>query len=234
MPQHQFLPPKVPRSREEMAQAVEQIEAMGFTVAGSWRREKPIVGDLDILIPPERDFGEAEDMCVAFFGYERARSGTMKSEGVSTYKGKPLLLNLWKVPVPSAWAGMLLFSTGPFDLNIMMRARAQGQDMKLSQYGLFSKDDERQIDSGDKEEEIFNQLGLRYLTPKERQTWRQLLFRPTEVNEAQVFVRSSDGVTDYRVTLRDGKAVECECVGFSYRHKCRHLEIAEQLQKETK
>lgn len=243
---NKFLPKKVRRERKELRQAVEQIEGpFNLVVAGSWRREKATVGDLDILVPPEYDFGLVVEEFITFFAYEPIRSGAMKSEGIATYQDSPLLINLWRIPQDRAWGGMLLFCTGPYDLNIMMRAKAKGHGWTLSQYGLFRQpaDDEGleglesiQLDSGvldeDCEADIFRLLDLPHLQPVERETWRDvLLAKPTK--KTGVAVRSSNGVDSYHVVIIDGKATECECKGWTYRHKCRHLVEAEQIWKRT-
>jgi hypothetical protein len=151
----------------------------------------------------------------------------MKSEGITDYKGSPLLLNFWKVPEPAAYAGMLLFSTGPYDLNIAMRSRAKGKGMTLSQYGLFDSASGNQLDTGYDEADIFEMLEYEFLTPKQRETWRDyLIAKPPKTHS--ISVMSSDGVNTYFVVLNaEGKATECECKGWTYRHHCRHLEEAE-------
>jgi DNA polymerase/3'-5' exonuclease PolX len=210
-------------------QAVNQIESFyqgdqALVIAGSWRREKETIGDLDILVPPALDFGACVDDFISLFNYEPMRSGELKSEGILMYKGDPLLLNLWRVPEQHNWAGSLLYATGPFDLNIMMRACAKGKGWKLNQYGLFD-DEGHQRDKGDEESQIFALLGLPYLTPQQRETWQKASLE--NYAEDTVEVLSSDGVTRYRVTVKGDKATMCECKGFQYRSKCRHLVEAE-------
>jgi DNA polymerase/3'-5' exonuclease PolX len=209
-----------------MVLAVAQLEIAGLTVAGSWRRQKDTIGDLDILVPNVYNMVTAVHTAQLFFGYEEIRGGAMKSEGIATYKDAPLLLNFWYVPNELAWAGMLLFATGPHDLNIMMRAKAKAQGKTLSQYGLFQ--DDVQLDNGLEEDQIFDLLGIVYLTPVERETWRDYLIRTPSPN-IEVQVPSSDGVHAYTVTLKDGKGFDCTCKGFAYRNSCRHLREAEEL-----
>jgi hypothetical protein len=180
---------------------------------------------LDILVPYSLDFGEAIEEFRTLFDYEEIQGQSMKSAGLCQYKGTPLLLNLWRVPKASAWAGMLLFATGPYDLNIAMRARAKGKSLTLSQYGLFAS--EKQLDRGNIEEDIFELLHLPYLSPVERNDWQGKLVRQTVTETVQV--PSSNGVTFYDVTMKDGEAQDCECQGFVYRSKCRHLEEAEAI-----
>ena|SRR5262252_2625778 len=225
MTDKRFMPKKERRPRAELREAVEQIQTFGYTVAGSYRREKPDVGDLDILIPYIMDFGEAIELVTDLFDYEEIQGQGMKSAGLCQYHGSPLLLNLWRVPKASAWAGMLLFATGPYDLNIAMRARAKGKSLTLSQYGLFAGGE--QLDRGDIEEDIFEHLRMPFLTPVERNDWQGRLFKQSVTEVVQV--PSSNGVTFYDVTIKDGEAQDCECTGFAYRSKCRHLQEAEAI-----
>lgn len=232
-PDRRFMPDKQRRPRDSLRLAVIQIEQAGYQVAGSYRRNKPDVGDLDILIPPELDFMVAVETFADWFGYEPIRQGAMKSEGLAQYQHTPLLLNLWRVPNQQSYAGLLLFATGPYDLNIAMRARAKSRDLLLSQYGLF--DGPIQLDSGIDEREIFSLLNYEYLTPTERETWKDKL-RSRQVKKNYVNVRSSRGDENYPVEINPdtGVAVMCECKGFTYRQKCRHLAEAESIFRQQK
>jgi DNA polymerase/3'-5' exonuclease PolX len=224
-----FMPAKVRRPREELTPVVGLLEKAGYVVAGSYRREKADVGDLDILIPPEFEFVEIVEEFKSLYGYEEIRGGLMKSEGIGSLHGSPLLLNLWRVREPKAWGAMLLYATGPYDLNIMMRARAKTGGCTLSQYGLFTLTDV-QLDAGDKEtgeQEIFAHLNLPYLTPVEREKWRDRLLDKKDHKFQRIHIDSSRTDDVYEVTIRDGVAIDCECKGFQYRGQCKHLAMAE-------
>jgi len=232
MTDRRFMPEKVRRPREEMVDAVTGLEATGLVVAGSYRREKETIGDLDCLVLPDWTIAQAESLMRDYFDYEPIRGGEMKSEGIATYHGKPLLINLWRVPTLKSYAAMLLFATGPHDLNIAMRARAKGRGWLLGQYGLM--EGEVQLDGGRFEEDIFEKLDMFYLSPVEREHWRDYILRPAPKTTA-VQVESSSGSGSYTVTIKEGKAVDCECPGFQYRGRCRHLKEAEaQFQRASK
>lgn len=228
-----FMPEKVRRPRNELIDAANQLEVVGYTVAGSFRRGKESVGDLDILVPPALSWERSLNEMTEWFGYEAIRGGNLKSEGVAIYKGSPLLLNLWRVPTTKACAGLLLFATGPYDLNVAMRARAKTRGLLLSQYGLFEPDlnTQQQLDKGQTEEEIFGLLQLTYLLPVEREDWKAK-YAPLKAKLKVINVPSSKGDTLYQVQLDiNGNAVECECKGYTYRQKCRHLKEAETINK---
>ena len=226
------MPSKVRRPRKDMTQAVLQLETLGLKVTGSYRREKGTVGDLDILVPPEQSIAETSSILRTLMQYEEIQGGNAKSAGIAMYKNAPLLLNLWRVPRDKAWAAMFLFTTGPYDLNIMMRGNAKGRGWVLSQYGLFEDGDQgKQLDNGLQEADIFRLLNIEYLTPVEREFWRDHLRKTPLPQTQEVSVLSSDGVTYYTVTLKNGKGWDCNCKGFAYRSQCRHLEEAEAQQK---
>jgi DNA polymerase beta len=67
----------------------------------------------------------------------------------------------------------MLSFTGPRDLNIAMRREAIKRDMILNDYGLYkeSKDGGLILVKTASEEDIFNKLGMEYLTPQERDSY---------------------------------------------------------------
>lgn len=131
-------------------------------VAGSIRRRKPIVGDVDIVAVPLPD--ENEQLLAAF-----------RSLGVCEGKGKVVLsatiegvqVDLWLVPAAS-WGAAILFATGSAQENIRLRAVAKRSGWKLSQYDL-SDVATGQIIASETEESIYEELGLSFLRPEQRE-----------------------------------------------------------------
>lgn len=221
MSARKYLPEKVRRGREEVAEIAERLEGRGLIVAGSWRRGKDTVGDLDILVPGGQ-YHSTIEWAEQELGYVEMRAG-VTSQGTCILGDELLLLNFWKVPSTEAWGGMLLFASGPMELNIAMRARAMGLGWMLNQYGLFHGSE--QLDDGT-EAHIFELLGYQWLGPLDREDWRKRL-RLKAADVKAVRVPTSDGSGFYTVTLKDGLGWDCECRGFSFRGRCRHLAEAE-------
>jgi DNA polymerase/3'-5' exonuclease PolX len=74
--------------------------------------------------------------------------------------------------VPEAiYIPSLLFSTGPFELNVHQRRLAIDRGLKLSEYGLIDKAGNT-LDVRS-EEEIFEALGMKYMSPEERETYNE-------------------------------------------------------------
>jgi DNA polymerase (family 10) len=131
-------------------------------VAGSYRRRKETVGDLDILVTaaPESDvmdrfvaFEEVEDV----LGHGRTRSTVRLRSG--------LQVDLRVVPAESYGAALHYF-TGSKAHNIAVRSRGVERGLKVNEYGVFK--DDAQI-AGRTEEEVYAKVGLPYIAPELRE-----------------------------------------------------------------
>jgi DNA polymerase (family X) len=136
---------------------VEQVE-----VAGSFRRRKDTVGDLDLLAistAPEA----VMDRLVHFAGIKQVLGqGDTKS---SVVLSGGLQVDLRVVPRESYGAAMVYF-TGSKAHCVHLRRVAQSAGMLLNEYGLF-RGDERV--AGATEEAVYRALGLPWITPELRE-----------------------------------------------------------------
>jgi DNA polymerase (family 10) len=142
-------------------------------VAGSIRRERPRVNDVDIVLIPNDFWGLAGEMRTMGAGHN---PGFKRIEKV-THDGFPVDLYL---ATRESWATLLLIRTGSKEHNIRLcsRARAYGMKLRADGAGLFQlatnqteyEDGEDTRIAGDSEESIYEALGLRYLKPTERES----------------------------------------------------------------
>ena len=131
-------------------------------VAGSYRREKETVGDVDVLvvtISPQ----EVSDS-IAALGMVR---------NVAAHGDRKLSFDLQlglRVDIrfvrKDEWGSALLYFTGSKEHNIAMRKVAIKKGWKLNEYGLFDGD---KIIAQCEEEEIYEALDLRFYDPNERE-----------------------------------------------------------------
>lgn len=132
-------------------------------VAGSYRRGLGTVGDIDILVSGKPVAKQAErKVHKAFPDNISLASGETKIAFVIFPDN--LQVDIRFVPEES-WGAALLYFTGSKDYNVMMRKVAIEQGCLLSEYGLF-KDGEYIV--GKTEKEVYDKLGLKYKTPKNR------------------------------------------------------------------
>ncbi|MGH3679545.1 MAG: DNA polymerase/3'-5' exonuclease PolX [Natronosporangium sp.] len=134
------------------------------TYAGSLRRMRESIGDVDILAAAR----DPEPLMSAFTGLPAvldviARGPTKSS--VRTRAG--LQVDLRVVP-PEAWGAALLYFTGSKAHNIRIREMAVRKGLKLSEYGLFTAEQDTLVVSGT-EAEVYEQLGLTWIPPTLRE-----------------------------------------------------------------
>jgi DNA polymerase (family 10) len=131
-------------------------------IAGSYRRGRDTVGDLDLLVSSRsgastiKALGRYEDL------RELTAAGTTKASGVLR---NGLQVDV-RVVAPESFGTALHYFTGSRDHNIHIRRRAQERGYKLNEYGLFRG--KRRL-AGATEEELFGALDLPWIPPELRE-----------------------------------------------------------------
>jgi len=139
-------------------------EVKRINLAGSIRRKKETIGDVDILIiSPNPDkvmdfFTELEEVKrVVSKGHTRSTIITIKNLQVDL-----------RVVEKESYGSALQYFTGSKEHNIKLRSIALKKNWKLSEYGLIDKDSTETIAS-ENEEDIYKALGLDYIEPELRE-----------------------------------------------------------------
>ncbi len=144
--------------------------------AGSLRRGRETIGDIDILACTT-DPDSAHRAFTSMPGIDKVlASGGGKSSVRMTVEGTALQADLRVVPAESAGAAMMYF-TGSKEHNVRLRERALKRGLTLNEYGLYPNDDDPSpphhrgltpIASRD-EPAIYKALGLRWVPPERRE-----------------------------------------------------------------
>jgi DNA polymerase (family 10) len=133
-----------------------------LVVAGSYRRRRETVGDLDVLVAA-RDAGGVGDRLTKYenvadvLAHGPTRTAVVLRSGIQ--------VDLRVVPARSFGAALLYF-TGSKAHNIALRGLANDRGWKLNEYGLFSG--KRSI-AGATEQQVYGRLGLPYIAPELRE-----------------------------------------------------------------
>jgi DNA polymerase (family 10) len=131
------------------------------TIAGSLRRARPTVGDIDLLAVGTDGAGIARH----FVGFPRFREVLAQGDTrCSAVLDSGLQVDLRVVP-PESFGAALLYFTGPKAFNIELRKRALDQGMKLNEYGLYKGT--RQV-AGATEASVLDALGVAWIAPEAR------------------------------------------------------------------
>jgi len=131
-------------------------------VAGSYRRRRDTVGDLDVLVTAENG-AAVGDKLVRYENVAEVLAHGPTRTAVVLRSG--LQVDIRAVPEESYGAALLYF-TGSKAHNIALRGLANAHDWKLNEYGLFAG--KRRI-AGASEEEVYRKLGLAYIPPELRE-----------------------------------------------------------------
>jgi DNA polymerase (family 10) len=131
-------------------------------VAGSYRRRRDTVGDLDVLVTAT-DGAAVGDKLVAYENVAQVLAHGPTRTTVVLRSG--LQVDVRAVPEESYGAALLYF-TGSKAHNIALRGLANARGWKLNEYGLFAG---RRRIAGATEAEVYRKLGLAFIPPELRE-----------------------------------------------------------------
>ena len=168
-------------------------------VAGSLRRRRESVGDLDILVTsttPEAVFD-------AFTHLPGVTEVTLRGPTKETVVVDGKLQVDLRVVEPAAFGAALQYFTGSKDHNVRLRTLARDHGLKVNEYGVF-RGEERV--AGATEEEVYRALGLAWIPPEVREN--QAEFDLALAGRSPNLVAGEDLLGDFHVHLSPGPTIE--------------------------
>ena len=143
-------------------------------MVGSFRRKKELIGDIDILIKGSPNFNLKDFLKkMKDDGYilESLASGKNKFMGICKLKDNiPRRIDI--LVADSNYYFALLYFTGSYQFNIVMRNKALEMGYSLSEYGFKDKTTGKLLDEINNtvknEKEIFKILDMKYVKPEKR------------------------------------------------------------------
>ena len=140
----------------------EANEIEEIVIAGSYRRCKETVGDLDILVTTN----QPKPVVERFTRYDEVKE--VLSEG--TTRSSIILRNGLQVDLrvvkPESFGAALHYFTGSKQHNIAIRRRGQQRGLKINEYGVFK---DEQLIAGKTEASVYKAVGLPYIPPELRE-----------------------------------------------------------------
>ncbi len=188
------------------------------TPAGSLRRGKETVGDLDLLATGPGAAAAIEKFAAHPKVSEVLAKGENKASAKFGLEG--MQVDLRALPAESYGAALQYF-TGSKEHNVALRSRAVKAGLKLSEYGLFRSSDDKKV-AGTTEEGVYEALGLAWIPPELRENMGEIeaaaenrLPKLVEAGDMRGDLHMHTVESDGRATLRE-MAEAARAFGYEY------------------
>ena len=184
-------------------------------VAGSFRRCRETVGDLDLLVIAGTD----SDVMDRFVAYDEVGEVLSRGATRASVRLKSGLQVDLRVVEAAAYGAALCYFTGSRAHNIAIRRLAQQRGLKLNEYGLFRAGERV---AGDSEESVYGALGLPWIAPELREDRGEIaaaqagrLPQLVELADLRGDLHVHTRATDGHDSLKD-MALAAKALGFDY------------------
>ncbi len=197
---------------------IEQI-----STAGSLRRGRETVGDLDLLVTGPA----AAEVLERFVHFPRVEEVLVRGENKASAKvgREGLQVDVRALPRESFGAAMQYF-TGSKDHNVAVRTRAVKMGFKLSEYGLYRSADESRI-AGETEAGVYEALGLRWIPPELRENLGEIELAAEDRLPTLVELSHIRGDLHMHTTESDGRASLEEMAAAGREHGYEYIAITD-------
>jgi DNA polymerase (family 10) len=218
-----FLGRAYPLAASIVSQLKERLKTQRVAAAGSLRRMRETIGDIDILVC-HRDGPRAIDaflslpLAARILGRGETKASILTDEG--------LQVDLRVVPERSYGAALQYF-TGSKEHNVRLREMARKQGLTISEYGIFKIKGNRYL-GGQEEADIYRRLGLPWIPPELREDRGEIqaalenrLPRLVELNDIRGDLHVHSDWSDGHSTIEE-LAQAAEDRGYRYLAICDH------------
>jgi DNA polymerase (family 10) len=187
----------------ELVRYLKEIDGVEeITAAGSLRRGRETVGDLDLLVTGPAA-SAALDRFIAFPRVDEVL-GRGENKASARVGREGFQVDVRALPRESYGAALQYF-TGSKEHNVAVRIRAVRMGFKLSEYGLFRSEDDSRV-AGETEQEVYEALGLQWIPPELRENQGEI--ESAEQGRVPRLIRQSEirGDLHMHTTETDGRA----------------------------
>lgn len=207
---------------EELLSYLEKNKFIDQVVpAGSYRRRKETIGDLDILATSSRA-EEVMDYFVKFSEVDHIYAKGPTKTMVRLKNGLDVDLRVVK---KESFGAALAYFTGSKEHNIQMREIAIKKGWKLNEYGLFDKKDK--MIAGESEEEIYEKLDMQYIPPEMRENNGEIALAQKHNLPHLIDYGSIKGDLQVQTDWTDGQNSLEEMVKAAINHKLEYICITD-------
>ena len=197
---------------EQYARAiVEYLNAGGgideIDVAGSFRRRKETIGDLDIVVTCAP--AKAAGIIQRFGKFSEVTQVAAQGDTRATVRLSSGLQVDLRVVEPSCFGAAMQYFTGSQAHNIELRKIAQAKKLKLNEYGVFRGS---KCIAGRTEQDVYAALGLDWIPPEMRENRGEIALAKAHELPQLVTLQEIRGDLQMHTDASDGKATLAEMI----------------------
>ncbi len=194
--------------------------------AGSYRRGRDTIGDLDLLIVAD-DRIAAMDHLESYA--DRSQTIGRGETKISIRVGKAFQVDMRCVEANQFGAALQYF-TGSQAHNIHTRKLAKEKGLKINEYGVFRNEDDSQV-AGETEEAVYEAIGLPWITPELREDRNE--FKWAEQGSLPDLIELSDicGDLHMHTTATDGKGTIRDMADAAVERGMKYIAITDHSQR---
>ncbi|MDP4261390.1 MAG: DNA polymerase/3'-5' exonuclease PolX [Bacteroidota bacterium] len=177
-------------------------EVQQAELAGSLRRKKETVGDIDILVASDEKSRKkiiTKFVSLPIIKEVLAKGDTKASVIIEEYNKQVDV----RIISPDEWGSALLYFTGSKEHNVHLRTIARDKGYKISEYGLFNAKTGERI-AGSTEEEIYKKLGFEWIPPEMREEKGELELAAEKKIPSLIELKDIRGDMQMHSTWSDG------------------------------
>ena len=204
-----FLLDEADRTAEKLTEHLKHLINKGIekiTPAGSLRRGRETVGDLDVLITgpccvDDQQRGELIEEILRFPGILQVLA---KGDNKVSFKLRSGMQVDVRLLPPESYGAAMQYFTGSKNHNVSLRQRALKMGYTLNEYGLFRLDNEKRV-AGETEDEIYGALKLDYIPPEMRENCGEIELAAEHKLPRLIALKDIRGEVHMHTVETDGK-----------------------------
>jgi len=203
---------------EEIVSSLKELkEVIRISPAGSLRRCKETIRDIDILVTAK----SSKNIMERFVSFPFVKDILAKGDTKGSIRITEGIQVDLRIVEPDSYGSALAYFTGSKEHNIRIREIAKNKGLKINEYGIFRENDGEKI-GGKEEEDIYSLLDLQYIPPEIREDSGEI--EAAIRRELPDLIELDDIKGDFHMHTKwsDGAhtieelAIECKSKGYEY------------------
>lgn len=202
---------RINKAEQTAEQVIEYIRQMGkeidlVTPAGSLRRGKETIGDLDLIVTPAGKSSQkkVDAICEHILKFPPIEQVLAHGENKVSFRLPNGMQVDVRVIAAESFGAALLYFTGSKEHNVALRGRANDMGYTLNEYALTTLKGGKFV-AGKSEEEIYSKLKLPYIEPEMREMTGEIEAAEQEKLPKLVTLEDIRGDLQMHTTASDGK-----------------------------